>query len=165
MSTSATSWSLPNAKPSTAPEDIVETITTKRCGTCGDTKPVNAFYPDARHRDGYRSRCKACRALADKTWRAARLQRDPLYDRNQNLKRLYGMTLAEFDSRLAGQGGACAICAGPPRTKNTFHVDHDHKSGAIRELLCGPCNVLIGMAEEDPERLEAAAQYLRRHRV
>ena len=76
-----------------------------------------------------------------------------------------GMTWVRFEEMWEEQEGRCAVC----RTellwdgKNT-HVDHDHESGAIRAVLCNNCNTMIGHAGDDPERLEAGAQYLRSHR-
>jgi hypothetical protein len=60
------------------------------------------------------------------------------------------------------QHGACAICE-RPFTK-TPHVDHDHATGAVRALLCDGCNVGLGRFQDDPERMEAAAAYIRSHR-
>ncbi|WP_428832051.1 endonuclease domain-containing protein [Gordonia cholesterolivorans] len=65
--------------------------------------------------------------------------------------------------------GVCAICGEPPSGQR-ISVDHDHSccpgnrtcGCCIRELLCGKCNTLIGMADEDERRLEQAIAYLRR---
>ena len=88
------------------------------------------------------------------------------------LKRKYNMTLEQYDSMLAGQNGLCAICHQPetflhkrsPDPAKHFVpplcVDHDHKTGQIRGLLCTACNVAIGRLEEDPERMRNAIAYL-----
>jgi len=80
-----------------------------------------------------------------------------------NLRHLYPTLggLAGFNAMLAAQGGVCKICNRPPRDKKKrLHVDHCHKTGKIRGLLCLHCNVMIGKAEDDPKRLERAAAYL-----
>lgn len=78
-------------------------------------------------------------------------------------RRAYYVELAER------QGHACAICgcAEVAATKmggtRKLAVDHCHRTGVIRELLCMRCNTLIGSAKDDPDRLDRAAAYLRKH--
>jgi hypothetical protein len=62
---------------------------------------------------------------------------------------------------LAAQGGLCAICRAAP----AGHVDHDHVTGAVRELLCFNCNGGLGQFRDDPAVLRAAADYVERHRA
>jgi hypothetical protein len=50
-----------------------------------------------------------------------------------------GVTDAEYARLLAAQGGGCAICGNPPKTRR-LHVDHDHKTKRVRGLLCHRCN-------------------------
>lgn len=70
---------------------------------------------------------------------------------------------------LQKQNGTCAVCYQTETALATtgatrrLSVDHDHHTGEIRELLCLKCNVMIGAADDDPQRLEAAAGYLRKH--
>jgi hypothetical protein len=81
---------------------------------------------------------------------------------DKRLQRTYGITLDQYDLMLAAQGGRCAICPRPAESMNTrLHVDHDHKTGLIRGLLCWWCNrkTLPGV-KDDPERAGAAADYL-----
>ena len=55
------------------------------------------------------------------------------YDRNINLKKLYGITLKDYEIILQKQGNGCAVCNGPPLGKSSqFHVDHSHETGKIR---------------------------------
>jgi Recombination endonuclease VII len=56
----------------------------------------------------------------------------------------------------------CDICGVTVSGKNK-HVDHDHATGKLRGILCNNCNVLIGLAEENPDRLSKATEYLSKH--
>jgi hypothetical protein len=85
--------------------------------------------------------------------------------RNQNLKRNYGISLNQYNEMLAAQNSACAICGTTtPGGSGVLHVDHCHTTGAIRELLCPQCNVGLGSFSDNPERLLEAASYLKRHK-
>lgn len=75
----------------------------------------------------------------------------------------YGITAAEYAAKLAEQDGRCAICRGVPRSKR-LAVDHNHKTGAVRGLLCKRCNHdLLGAAHDSIEMLERAVGYLREY--
>lgn len=80
-----------------------------------------------------------------------------------HLANRYGMTAEEYRRRVDKQQGRCAVCGDPPGEGKRLHVDHDHESGAIRDLLCGPCNHALGHAKDDPARLRALAAYLEGH--
>ena len=86
--------------------------------------------------------------------------------RSGHLKRKYGITQAQYAVQLAKQSGCCAICGTsnpgkPPRgTTGRFYVDHDHKTGKNRKLLCRDCNTVLGLFRDDPNRLRKAAFYL-----
>jgi len=87
---------------------------------------------------------------------------DKLRRRNQNLKKHYGITLTEYNQLLEKQNYRCAICkTDKPRGKdNQFHVDHDHLTNKIRGLLCGSCNVALGLFHENETVLKLAIDYL-----
>lgn len=75
------------------------------------------------------------------------------YIRDANLKALYGISLTQYERLLEQQGGVCAICGRPPRTRPVLDVDHDHLNGLVRGLLCGNCNRAVGLLDEDPGTL------------
>lgn len=79
--------------------------------------------------------------------------------RREMLKRLYNITPEEY-SLLVDAHNGCWICNVLPKTRN-HAVDHDHKTGAIRGILCHRCNRGLQMYADKPERLELAAEYLR----
>lgn len=72
----------------------------------------------------------------------------------------YGLGPDDYAELVRRQGGKCAICRAVPRTKR-LAVDHDHKSGAVRGLLCSRCNHdLLGAARDSLELLTNAVAYL-----
>jgi hypothetical protein len=83
------------------------------------------------------------------------------------LQKNYGITIEQYDAMLEAQGGVCAICKRPPKGGNTssknLNVDHDHKTGERRGLLCNDCNPALGKFQDSPQLLRAAAAYLENH--
>jgi len=83
--------------------------------------------------------------------------------------RRYGITYDEYLAMLESQGDRCAICGCMPdpngiKAASRLHVDHDHLTGSVRQLLCGRCNQGVGCFVDDPTRLRLAAEYIERHR-
>jgi len=83
----------------------------------------------------------------------------PAYERAYLLRKLYGMTVEEYDERLASQGGGCAICGAKPG-RRSLPVDHDHETGLVRGILCTDCNTALGSFDDDPALLLRAIEYL-----
>lgn len=83
--------------------------------------------------------------------------------RNFYLKKKYSLTEQEYQQMYEAQDGLCAICGNPPNSDGQLAVDHDHKSGLVRGLLCNDCNIGIGRLGDDVSRLESAVAYLRRY--
>lgn len=86
------------------------------------------------------------------------------------IKSAHGITLDQYEAMLAAQGGVCAICKQPEtvRHKNgavrRLPIDHDHATGAVRDLLCYRCNSMIGYSRERIDLLEGAIQYIQKHK-
>ena len=80
--------------------------------------------------------------------------------------RLYGITMEEYRAIWLRQNGTCAICRKPERTARNrlLTVDHDHVAGHVRGLLCSQCTRALGLLNDDPETIEAAAEYVRKGR-
>lgn len=88
--------------------------------------------------------------------------RDPEKHRKRHYKWRYGISLEQYNEMVVAQDGRCAICRGPPTRNGRLYVDHDHKTGKVRGLLCWEDNLVLGQAKDSPERLRAAAEYLER---
>lgn len=86
--------------------------------------------------------------------------KNPIRKKQYDLKKLYGVTLAEYEALLVEQDGKCAIC-GQKDNFFSLAVDHCHGSNRIRGLLCSLCNRGIGMFRDSPDLLLRAVEYLR----
>jgi hypothetical protein len=93
-------------------------------------------------------------------WTAQNREKVKVLRRKHNLKRYYGLTVAEHQALLLGQGGACAICTGDNGERRDLAVDHCHKTQKVRGLLCDRCNQAIGLFKDNPTLLRAAIAYL-----
>ena len=83
--------------------------------------------------------------------------------RRCKLKKKYGITPEQFDELLKKQSARCAICgkSGSGRIGGgRLLVDHCHKTGAVRGLLCHQCNSAIGMLNDDVDVVASAFRYL-----
>ena len=108
--------------------------------------------------------CKPCSVKRATEWYKNNQER---YFYNQ-LKAKYGLSKADYLSLLEQQDNKCAICGESETAPNTWKkeqarrlaVDHCHKTGIIRGLLCYRCNVTLGKAEDNPDLLRSMANYL-----
>jgi hypothetical protein len=93
-------------------------------------------------------------------------EKQAIAKRSARYKKLYNITHEQFVEMYTRQNGRCSICRTEilPSGPNT-HVDHDHDTGAVRDLLCGNCNKVLGLMKEDTGKIRAAAEYLERHAV
>lgn len=107
----------------------------------------------------YRDANKEKRRLAGHARYHANPEYFAIYSRRRILRNR-GLTEESYLALKARQGFACAICSAPFPEKPEPHIDHDHSTGVVRGLLCGPCNQGIGLLRESPGLLERAAAYL-----
>jgi DNA-directed RNA polymerase subunit RPC12/RpoP len=77
---------------------------------------------------------------------------------------MYGITPEQYYAMLEAQDHKCVTCGiSFGEADRDTHVDHNHVTGAVRELLCPPCNQTIGLVKEDTARLRRIADYLDKH--
>lgn len=154
---------------------------TKECRRCHVVKPLPDFYAHRTTMDGRANYCKECaKALSaeqrkrqdpDRRRAAARAWHEGNRDRARELARgwklgLYGLTVDDYMALHDRQGGRCLICGSDGEdTARPLAVDHCHETNQVRGLLCNKCNSMLGFACDDPERLIAGAEYLRRSRL
>lgn len=80
--------------------------------------------------------------------------------RDGHYRRRFGVTLKQVEGIVEAQGGACAICKRPPGVEKLNH-DHDHRTGQLRGMLCGPCNRALGALGDSEAALLRVIEYLR----
>lgn len=81
-------------------------------------------------------------------------------ERRAKLLERYGLTHEAFATLLASQGSACAICKASDWGKRGPFVDHDHRTGQVRGILCFRCNSALGYANDNPHIVRAMGEYL-----
>jgi hypothetical protein len=131
---------------------------TKVCRKCLLEKPSDQFGRHRAMKDGRSPWCRHCALVAHREWRQSAI------GQASRRKSVYNLSHEQYLRLFASQDGKCAICfAEKPggRCKDLL-VDHCHKSGKVRGLLCHCCNVALGGFLDDPELLARAIAYLRR---
>ena len=187
-------------KPPRKPPDKRKRAIKQKCLVCKVTKASSEFkavpFSQTWNETGLLSRCKECLTLARKAKAAgkkfcSKCRRGlgkaefhsratyckkclAVYSRTQTrwwrIKKVYGLTKAQFTAILKAQQGRCPICSRSLRSRigigtrqrDACHVDHDHKTGAVRGILCSQCNCMLGLASDSPVTLTNAIAYLER---
>lgn len=152
--------------------------TEKTCNKCNTLKKIDEFFTDKAMADGKGSICKECKTAGVYAWREKNKDQ---YNQSQRayqaahpemrygveIKRRYGCTLEQYNEMLIAQNGKCVICDtlhNPVEKKGRLYVDHCHKTGKVRALLCGACNSMLGYAKDDTRVLAEAIAYLVKHK-
>jgi Recombination endonuclease VII len=136
-------------------------IELKFCGRCEEWKPKTLeFFYFRKSRNAWENPCRACGREYAKQW-VSENPIAPEAQRAATIKYKYGITLDEYDAMVKRQGGLCAVCKRPPSGRNKhLSVDHCHKTGAVRGLLCYKCNTAAGLLGDDPELAAQLTLYL-----
>lgn len=106
------------------------------------------------------------RTIQRRAWNAANRERQRAVNERVHLRRYHDLTVEQYRAMVVAQGGRCVICGDVPSGKahcGKLHVDHDHATGAIRDLLCSDCNMGLGKFRDSARLLTKAAWYLERH--
>jgi len=138
----------------------------RTCTKCKEEKPVTDFYRANSKKSknqpiGYKSHCKPCVLQQRREFYKTPHGRKVKIEHSWNSKGI-NCTVELFEEMFKAQNGKCAICGTSKNVANkAFCVDHDHKTGKIRGLLCDGCNTGIGMLQDSDQVLEKAVKYLK----
>lgn len=153
------------------------------CHSC-DKEKGNEFFRDNKSKTGFSYRCVECvyeakaryiknhandkilkkrRIVMNRRWNSKNKEKIKAIRKNGALKFYHGISTKKYEEMYATQLGQCSICLRPNLYKRGLHVDHDHKTGEIRSLLCHGCNTGLGNFREDIESMKRAIEYLIKH--
>lgn len=157
----------------------------KTCSKCGQEKIETEFYRDKQRPDGLTYACGECRRQYFKKWYDAnpalikqiqtknREKHKEYYSsperkkkyRIRYIEKSFNISYHEYDKLYLEQSGLCAICNLPETSSKCTYlaVDHCHKTGKIRGLLCNGCNRALGMLGDTLAGVEKAVEYLRKN--
>lgn len=144
-----TAWTRGNLKKRIPP-------TTRKCVTCG--KEFSGLR-------NVKTCSKECRDEKDKKY-YLEIQmgaEGKTKTRIRSLERYYGITIKDKERMVSDQDGRCAICGIVMGGFSNACVDHDHKTGKIRSILCRLCNMGLGGFKDNQTSLESAIAYLKKH--
>lgn len=155
----------------------------KRCWRCRKKLPATVafFHKKAAAKDGLQAVCRSCHnnycrkkmaeiyadparraqyLQAQRRWRDANTDRVARYKKKQQAQK-HGLSAAELSAMERTAGDVCSICG----KRRKLHVDHCHRTGDIRGLLCRNCNIGLGHFYDSRQLLRQAISYLREHAV
>lgn len=154
---------------------------TKICSKCGEEKPLKEFY---KNRENLRPDCKSCgykinaiyrstergrnnKILATRRWkktekgkqaalRYANSKKGRVSTLKKRIKYAYGLSLEAHAQLMEKANNSCEIC----QSSAKICIDHDHKTGKIRGILCDLCNKGLGLFSDNAQFLSNAIKYL-----
>lgn len=147
----------------------------RTCSKCKLLKSTDDFYKQSRNPDGLRHDCKLCankavtasngkNPLPQKEAQKRYDKRNPAVVKNIRLKHYYGIDLDAYNALAKAQNYCYYICKKPQISLSVaLSVDHCHKTGKVRGLLCNSCNNGLGRFKDNIVFLEEAIKYLKAH--
>ncbi len=131
------------------------------CPKCNEEKLIKCFHIDNNTYTRFAIYCKKCSQITAKK----RYKNSKRKCRNYKLYSDFGITIEEYEIMLQNQNFKCAICEKQSKkNKKVLAVDHNHKTGENRGLLCDNCNFGLGQFKDDVELLKKAINYLKKQK-
>jgi hypothetical protein len=151
----------------------------KICIVCKIEKEITSFNRHSGFNSGFNSTCRECVSLKSaERYKEKReeilAQKRDYYRRTKSAyrlraekhrkKKLYGLTLEDYENLFEKQGKSCAVCLSTEPKGMGWCTDHDHVTGKTRGILCFECNIGLGKFKDDPMLLRWAADYVSLHK-
>lgn len=154
---------------------------TKICSTCKIEKPIQNFSKDSTNKHGLCYRCKDCTKINRRKvylkYREDEIKlarewclKNPEKTKSYKLLEKFNIDYDYYKFMLEMQNDVCACCGMKETRKHRsgsiqqLSVDHDHKNGKIRGLLCSSCNTSLGLIKENINTLKEMINYLEKHK-
>jgi len=104
--------------------------------------------------------CNTCNKIRSKQWANKNPEKLKEVRRKTKLKQKYGISVEEYNKMFVEQNGKCYLC-NKEHERRPLNVDHCHKTGIVRKLLCDKCNLALGLVDDSVELLENFIRYLK----
>lgn len=114
------------------------------CSTCKKEKHCSQFSKSLYSIKGYKYQCKKCDSISNK---------------KTYFKDNWGISIEELNAMKLKQENKCACC----EKESELVIDHNHKTGIFRDLVCNKCNTIIGLLDEDKEMIKKILNYIQKH--
>lgn len=137
-----------------------------KCTKCEITKDASNFRVDKHRYTGHFARCKSCitKIYSEKQKEYYQKNKNKICIKAKWYRHKYELSFSQEDyyRMLSSQNGCCAICKSSVKNINRkfFEIDHNHKTGKVRGLLCALCNKGLGMFRDNITAIKNAASYL-----
>lgn len=129
----------------------------KRCRICEQEKDLDCFYvTSARTKDGHRHECKTCWNKKARGYYLENKERVSEINKIGHFRRKYGLSLDDLERLKKWANHRCEIC----NKERPLVVDHSHRTGKVRGMLCNPCNQALGSIEESPATAATMLTYI-----
>lgn len=138
--------------------------THKACSICKISKTLESFsiYKNKAGRDVIHSRCRPCDMEYFRRWKLEH----PVGWKKRHIRDRYGIEMIDHQRMLRKQGWTCGICRKSFPSTRGRHIDHDHKTGKVRDVLCAGCNLRTSLVEKGRNKHFDPApyiEYIQRH--
>jgi hypothetical protein len=130
----------------------------KFCYNCKETKPKSKFHKHSSTKDGVQVYCAECANNYKKQWR----KENKISVADSRLKSRYKINTQTKENMIQKQDNKCEICENELISKYTV-IDHCHKTGNVRGILCGSCNTMLGFSKDSIKNLKSAQKYLEKY--
>ena len=141
----------------------------KWCGSCKTVQPIENFAKNKSQSDGMQGFCRSCGKIKQSEWRIENREKANMIAAKCHRKKRFGIDNTVYEQMLQDQDERCAICHEKCIAKTingvqkSLAIDHCHRTGKIRGLLCTRCNTALGLFEDNLEKIKAAIDYLEKY--
>lgn len=137
-------------------------IPTKICRDCEEEKSTEDFYKHKETKDRLRPTCKKCVNKSTSNYYLNNKENMVEKRKAYHFKKKYNLSMDELERMKEDQNYCCKICK---ELSDNLVVDHDHKTGTVRGLLCSNCNLAVGYIRDNPWWPAKAIAYLEKYGV
>ena len=128
----------------------------KKCSVCKKEKSMAEFAKDKTTKSGLATLCRQCKAARQRDW----VKRNPKVALDTDMRCKYGVSSDDKHRLIQEQNNRCKGCGGEFSGPRDSCLDHCHKTGVVRGVLCRSCNTLLGRIEANASRHAALMQYI-----